>query len=212
MSDVNLSISYVSLVNGFVCLVHDFLRQFSSNTDNGLIAYPNFLISLAYNSFDLNLKWWWQSSFILTRLDICEQKEILKNLEYNQRTNGPVNAHLISGPIRFLKVFTINEHGGHLGHVTCTYYINFLSHFPRRLNRTLAKLFQSRCLIIMVTYMYIAPGQGQTTPWGQILFVNTIIQSIMSFAAKFQDHELLVQEKIFLRFLPYMGMAAILVV
>ena len=31
-------------------------------------------------------------------------------------------------------VFTINEHGGHLGHVTCTIYINFLFHFPRRLH------------------------------------------------------------------------------
>ena len=25
-------------------------------------------------------------------------------------------------------------HGGHLGHVTCTIYINFLSHFPRRIH------------------------------------------------------------------------------
>ena len=32
-----------------------------------------------------------------------------------------------------MKVFTINEHGGHLGHVTCTIYINFLSHFKRSL-------------------------------------------------------------------------------
>ena len=31
-----------------------------------------------------------------------------------------------------MKVFTINEHGGHLGHVTCTIYINFLSHSLRR--------------------------------------------------------------------------------
>ena len=28
--------------------------------------------------------------------------------------------------IRFLKVFTINEHGSHVGHVTCTIYIYFL--------------------------------------------------------------------------------------
>ena len=35
---------------------------------------------------------------------------------------------------RFLKVFTIYGHGGHLGHVTCTIYINFLSHFPRRIH------------------------------------------------------------------------------
>ena len=33
-------------------------------------------------------------------------------------------------------------------------------------------------LILMVIYMHIAPGQGQTTPWGQILFINSIIQSI----------------------------------
>ena len=35
---------------------------------------------------------------------------------------------------RFLKVFTIYGHGGHLGHVTWTFYINFRSPFPRRLH------------------------------------------------------------------------------
>ena len=35
----------------------------------------------------------------------------------------------------------------------------------------------------MVMYIYIAPGQGQTTPWGQFFFINSIIQSIESFAA-----------------------------
>ena len=34
---------------------------------------------------------------------------------------------------RLLKVFTIYSHGGHLGHVTWTIYINFLSPFPRML-------------------------------------------------------------------------------
>ena len=34
----------------------------------------------------------------------------------------------------FLKVFTINRFGGHLGHVTWTIDINFLSPFPRRLH------------------------------------------------------------------------------
>ena len=53
---------------------------------------------------------------------------------FNHRTNGHVKAHLISVPIWFLKVFTINKHSGHLVHVACTIYINFLSHFPRRLN------------------------------------------------------------------------------
>ena len=33
-----------------------------------------------------------------------------------------------------LKIFTIYGHGGHLGHVTWTIYINFCSPFPRRLH------------------------------------------------------------------------------
>ena len=37
----------------------------------------------------------------------------------------------------------------------------------------------------MVTYMYIDLGQGQTTPWDQIFFINSSIQSIYSFAAIF---------------------------
>ena len=43
----------------------------------------------------------------------------------------------------FLKVFTIYVHGGHLGHVTCTIYINFLSHFPRRLHKKFALIGQA---------------------------------------------------------------------
>ena len=122
---------------------------------------------------------------MLTRLKSDDTFNKNEDTFNNQRTNGPVNAHLTYGPIRFLMDFTINEHGSHLRHVTCTNYINFLSHFPRRLNTTLAKRFQSRCLIIMVIYMYSAPGQGQTTHWGQILFVDSIIQSILNFAASF---------------------------
>ena len=33
--------------------------------------------------------------------------------------------------------------------------------------------------------MYIAPGHGQTTPWGQFFLINSILQSIKSFAASF---------------------------
>ena len=36
-----------------------------------------------------------------------------------------------SGDEDFFTDFTINGHGGHLGHVTWTIYINFLSPFPR---------------------------------------------------------------------------------
>ena len=83
-------------------------------------------------------------SIIVLLFNLIEEEKIAKNKFFsivknkkefvNQRTNGPVNAHLISGPIRFLKVFTINRHGDHLGHVTCTICINFLSLSPRRLH------------------------------------------------------------------------------
>ena len=39
-----------------------------------------------------------------------------------------------SGEEAFLKVFTIYGHGGHLGHVTWTIYINFRSPFQRMLH------------------------------------------------------------------------------
>ena len=39
-----------------------------------------------------------------------------------------------TGEEDFVKVFTLYEHGGHLGHVTWTIYINFRSPFPRKLN------------------------------------------------------------------------------
>ena len=45
----------------------------------------------------------------------------------DHRTSG-------SGEEDFLKVLTIYGHGGHLGHVTWTIYINFHSPFPRRLH------------------------------------------------------------------------------
>ena len=43
----------------------------------------------------------------------------------NYRTSG-------SGEEDFFKVFTINGHGDHLGHVTRTIYINVRSPFPKR--------------------------------------------------------------------------------
>ena len=39
----------------------------------------------------------------------------------------------------------------------------------------------------MVIYMYIAPGQGQTTPWGQFFFKNVILMLIWSFASSFSN-------------------------
>ena len=37
----------------------------------------------------------------------------------------------------------------------------------------------------MFLYMYIAPGQGQTTPWVQHFYVNIYLMSLWSFAVSF---------------------------
>ena len=39
---------------------------------------------------------------------------------------------------------------------------------------------------LMILYMHIAPGQGQTTPWGQNLDVNLNILSVCPFGASFK--------------------------
>ena len=46
------------------------------------------------------------------------------------RENRPAG----SGEEDCLRFFAIYGHGGHLGHVTWTIYINFRSRFPRRLH------------------------------------------------------------------------------
>ena len=47
----------------------------------------------------------------------------------NNRSSG-------SGEEDFLRFFAIYSHGGHLGHVTLTIYINFHSPFQRILSKT----------------------------------------------------------------------------
>ena len=67
---------------------------------------------------------------------------------HDHRTIGSVG--------EYVEVFTtlFYGHGGHLGHVTWTIYINFLSPFPRRLHMKFGfDWFQRRrCLKIMVIY------------------------------------------------------------
>ena len=65
--------------------------------------------------------------------------------------------------------FAIYSHGGHLGHVTLTSYINFHFLFLWTLHKKfgfdwLSRFLEKAFLNIMVIFMYIAPGQGQTTP------------------------------------------------
>ena len=41
-------------------------------------------------------------------------------------------------------------------------------------------------IFFMILYMYIAPGQGQTAPWGQSFNVNRNVLSFHSFDASFE--------------------------
>ena len=86
---------------------------------------------------------------------------------------------------RFLKfLFAIYSHGGNLGHVTLIMHINFHSPFLRILNKMFGfgetvsekKIFEKYGNI----YMYIAPGWGQTCPWGPFFRIINI-QSICPF-------------------------------
>ena len=59
---------------------------------------------------------------------------------------------------RFLKVVTIDGHGGHLGHVTWNIYTNFRFPFPRRLHMKFGFDWPSGFSGMVVINIYIAPG------------------------------------------------------
>ena len=86
-----------------------------------------------------------------------------------------------------MKVFTINKHGGHLGHVTCTIYINFLCNLTL-IGQAVSekKVFENN---VHIRVVYIASGQGQTTPypWGQ-MFSFTVLFSQFSHSLNVFHH------------------------
>ena len=92
---------------------------------------------------------------------------------------------------KIFKCFAIYSHGGHLGHVTLTIYTNFHSLFLRMLHKKFGFDWPSGfreedvSILCMVIYMYIAIGQGKTTPWAQNIFLNINLLSICSFLASF---------------------------
>ena len=74
------------------------------------------------------------------------------------RENRPAG----SGEEDFLRVFTIYGHGGHLGYVTWTIYINFRSPFPRWLHINLALIGQA----VSEEKMFENVDDGRTPdPW-----------------------------------------------
>ena len=75
---------------------------------------------------------------------------------------------------KILKVFTTYGHGGHLGHVTWTIYINFPSPFPRRSTCYLAlngQMVSEEEMFENNGYVHVnSPGAGADNPLGSIFF------------------------------------------
>ena len=76
---------------------------------------------------------------------------------------------------KFLKVFAIYSHGGHLGHVTLTIYINFHSPFLRMLHMMFGLIGQAVSEKIFEYYGNIhlyCPGVGADHPLRSIFVSN----------------------------------------
>ena len=74
----------------------------------------------------------------------------------------------------FLKVFAIYSHGGHLGHVTLTTYINFHSPFPRMLHMKFALIglaVSEKKMFEYYGHIHVySPGTGADNPPGAKIF------------------------------------------
>ena len=90
--------------------------------------------------------------------------------------------HRTYGSGECFKGLTIYGHGGHLVHVTCTIYINFLSHSPRRLHMKFGIDWRSGSEMKMFKnngYIHVySPGTGADNPLRSNVFINSICQSI----------------------------------
>ena len=74
-----------------------------------------------------------------------------------------------------MKVFTINKHGGHLGHVTCSIYISFLSYFPKNL-ALICQVVSEKKVFDHNGYIHVySPGTGADNPPGLKLFSLTVL-------------------------------------
>ena len=86
---------------------------------------------------------------------------------------------------RCFKVFTIYRHGGNLGYVTCTIFINFLSEGGSTWNlKLIDQLVSEKKIIENNSYIDLySPGTVVDSTLGKIVFINSIIQLVSSFAA-----------------------------
>ena len=70
----------------------------------------------------------------------------------------------IIGLLKIFKCFTIHGHGGHLGHVTLTIYINFCSLFLNMLHMKFGFIEEG------VSILSKKPGAGANNPLGPKFF------------------------------------------
>ena len=105
----------------------------------------------------------------------------------NQRTSGPVNAHLTPGPGIYFNAFihVYSSRAGADNPLGTNVAVNRkpLSLCPFAASFKTISLKYDFQHILNYFYMYIAPGQGQTTPWGQTFDVNRNSSSLCPFVA-----------------------------
>ena len=86
-------------------------------------------------------------------------------------------------PLGYL--FTIFGRCGCLGNVAKLHETNTCSLHMQFEFDWLSYFFSKRCLKIMVIYMYIVPGQWQTTSWVPVFYIYINIQSLLPFGVCF---------------------------
>ena len=79
------------------------------------------------------------------------------------------------------KILTIYGHGGHLGHVTCTMYINFLSHFPRA-DALSGQLVSEKKMFENNGYIHVySPGTGADNPLKSFCLLTVLFSQYSPF-------------------------------
>ena len=98
---------------------------------------------------------------------------VIEEKTFNQRTSGPVNAHLTPGPGIYFNAFIHVERPFSL----CPYAASF----------KMISL-KSDFIHIFIDFIHvIALGQGQKTPWGQKFEVNRKPLSLRPYVASFKQ-------------------------
>ena len=123
-------------------------------------------------------KFWYQQEGLITRVICCELKRISSISDF---------IHIFSW---FNKCIYLEVRGRqHQGtKIWCQQKPLAMSVICCKFQKNLFEVWFYT--IFMILYMYIAPGQGLTTPWGRNFNVNRNILSLRSFVASFKKKNL----------------------